>query len=342
VKAWKPIRSAFFLVDAETIHHAAMSALKSYSEVCRPAPHDRHPSRHPSLAREVAGIRFPNPIGIAAGFDKDAVAIPALARLGFGYVEVGTLTWHPQPGNPKPRLFRIKEDDALMNRLGFNNEGAQAAAERIERWRARGKVQVPLGINVGRSKIVSNEDAAADYEKSIDALHDLADYMVINVSSPNTPGLRDLQAEDALAELLDVVMAAVNKHSAPKPVFLKIAPDLDDEGAVVAGRLARERALAGLIISNTTISREGLTGTIPEGSGGISGRPLYERSTELLALVKKELPELAYIGVGGVMGPDEVRGKLEAGADLVQVYSGFIYGGPRFPRALCAALRSDQ
>lgn len=339
---WRLLRSALFQLDAESAHHLAMAVLARWSRVCPASPSSSDVSRHPSLAREVLGLSFPNPLGLAAGFDKDARCVPAMSWLGFGFVEVGTVTWHAQPGNPRPRLFRLKADEALLNRLGFNNEGAEACARRLEDERARGRVQVPLGINLGKSKVVPNEEAALDYQRSFARLADLADYVVINVSSPNTPGLRELQEEDALRRVLMAVMDENARRSRALPVLLKLAPDLGDDAAHRAAEVAIDAGLRGLVISNTTLSREGLTSAVPEGSGGVSGRPLFARSTEMLrALSSSFRGRLAFIGVGGIMGPDDAKAKLEAGADLLQVYTGFIYGGAGFPKRVLRGLAED-
>lgn len=326
-------------MDAERVHRLAMRTLSLYARVA-PAPTRDDVARHPSLQREVFGLTFPNPLGLAAGFDKDAEAVPAWEKLGFGFVEVGTVTWHPQPGNPKPRLFRLSDDGALLNRMGFNNEGADHVARRLETWRARGRVHAPVGVNLGKSKITPNEEAPEDYRRSFERCADVADYVVVNVSSPNTPGLRDLQAEGELSRLLEVLATENHKRAQPRPLLLKIAPDLDDEGALSCARVARDNGFRGLIISNTTISRAGLKGPVPEGPGGISGRPVFSRSTELLSLIAREHKgALALVGAGGIFDVEDARAKLAAGADLLQVYTGFIYGGPGFVRRLLAGLK---
>ncbi len=335
--SWSLLRTALFSLDAERAHRLAMRSLSLYSRVCA-APREDDVARHPALGRELFGVRFPNLLGLAAGFDKDAEAVPAWGSLGFGFVEVGTVTWHAQPGNPKPRLFRLPGDGALLNRMGFNNEGAEHVAARLERWRARGRVAVPVGVNLGKSKITPNEDAPDDYRRSFERCADVADYVVVNVSSPNTPGLRDLQAEGELQRLLTALAEANAKRSTARPLLLKIAPDLDDEAALSCARVASEHDFRGLIVSNTTISRAGLRGPIPDGPGGISGRPLFTRSTELLGLLAREQRALALVAAGGICDAADARAKLDAGADLLQVYTGFVYGGPSFPRRLLADL----
>jgi len=340
--SWRSARKVLFRLDAEDVHRLAMRAMHLWSAVAS-APRGNDVACAPALKRELFGLTFPNPIGLAAGLDKDAEAVPAWQALGFGFVEVGTVTWLPQPGNEKPRLFRLPADEALMNRMGFNNEGAEVCARRLERLRKRGRIHVPLGVNIGKSKVTPNDEAAADYAHSFERVADVADYVAVNVSSPNTPGLRDLQSEGELTRLLEGLMDLNEKRAERRPVLLKIAPDLDDEGAMACGRVACDLGLDGLIVSNTTISRAGLVGPVPEGSGGVSGRPLFTRSTELLRLLAAEYAgKLAMVGVGGILDAHDVRAKLDAGADLVQVYSGFIYGGPGFARRLLRALVDEQ
>lgn len=320
-----------------------MWALARYAQVCRTELPAWDDARAPTLARDVLGVRFPNPMGLAAGFDKDAEAIPAFAALGFGFVEVGTVTAHAQPGNDKPRLFRIPADRAIKNRLGFNNHGAAACARAVESWRARGRVRIPLGINIGKSKITPNEQAADDYRTSFLAIADGADYVVINVSSPNTPGLRDLQKRDELARTLDVVCGENSKRAVPRPILVKLAPDLSLEDAHACAEATITSGARGLVVSNTTISSEGLVGPVPNGPGGISGAPLFRRSTDMLAaLAKAHADKLVFIGVGGIMSAADAREKLDAGAALVQAYTGFIYGGPGWPRRVLRALASTD
>jgi dihydroorotate dehydrogenase len=335
-------RRMAFSLDAETVHRVSMRGLALYSEGCRVELPTTDPARAPSLVRQVCGITFPNPLGLAAGFDKDAECLPAWQALGFGFVEVGTVTRHPQPGNDPPRLFRLPADGALLNRLGFNNHGAAACAARIEAWRRRGRVRVPLGINIGKSKITPPEDAAADYAFSFDATADVADYVVVNVSSPNTPGLRDLQQTSALMAIVDPLIEKNARRAVPRPIFVKLAPDLEDDDAVAIMRACSEHGVAGLVVSNTTISREGLVGPVPPGPGGISGRPLFARSTALLRVLKAESGgRLAFIGVGGVSDGQTAHAKLDAGADLIQAYTGFVYGGPGFARQTLRGLAAS-
>ncbi len=333
-------RSVAFRVDAERVHHMAMAGLRAYSRVCD-VEQRGDLCTHPSLERVVCGVRFRNPLGLAAGFDKDARCIPAWHALGFGFVEVGTVTRHPQPGNDTPRLFRLPNDDALLNRLGFNNRGAVACATALRRWRDAGRVRVPIGVNIGKSKITPADEATHDYAFSFDAVCDVADYVVVNVSSPNTPGLRDLQQVHALRDIVVPLVDKAAKRSAALPLFVKLAPDLSDDDAIAIAAMCQDVGVSGLVVSNTTISRDGLRGPIPDGPGGISGKPLFARSTALLSLLSRAQPTLAYMGVGGVFTAEDARRKIQAGASLVQAYSGFVYRGPGFARDVVRGLTSD-
>jgi dihydroorotate dehydrogenase len=336
---YDPLRSLAFRIDAERVHRLAMSGLRAYSRVCDVALSPKDAARDPRHARTVMGLSFPNPIGLAAGFDKDAEAVPAWQALGFGFVEVGTVTRHPQPGNDKPRLFRLPADRALLNRLGFNNHGAEACAAALTAWRAAGRVRVPIGVNLGKSKITPPEEAALDYAFSFDATADVADYVVVNVSSPNTPGLRDLQQTEALRGIVAAIQRSNSRRRKPLPLLVKVAPDLADEDAVAVADLAIAEGVDGLIVSNTTIRRDGLKGPVPEGAGGISGAPVFDRSTALLRLLSRHAgTKLVFIGVGGVFDAASAQAKIDAGASLVQSYTGFVYAGPRFCRDLLRGL----
>jgi dihydroorotate dehydrogenase len=294
--------------------------------------------RHASLQQQVWGQTFASPIGLAAGLDKNGVAIDALAACGFSHVEIGTVTGQAQPGNPKPRLFRLVADEAVINRMGFNNQGSAAVAVRLSSRYATRRPTCVLGINLGKSKVVDLGQALSDYEVSLRALGPLADYIVINVSSPNTPGLRDLQGEAHLRPLLSGVRATLDSVASGKPLLLKIAPDLSDAGIDAAVDVALETGCNGLITTNTTITREGLTTTARQvdhlGAGGLSGAPLRKRSTAVLARVARRvlvLPEnkrIPIIGVGGVDSAEAAWEKLSHGATLVQVYSAMVYHGP--------------
>ena len=290
----------------------------------------------PSARQEVvvAGISFPNRIGMAAGFDKDAKLVRQLHALGFGHVEIGTVTAQAQPGNPRPRLFRIPKHRALINRMGFNNEGADAIAARLAALRASGAKLPVIGVNIGKTKVVELGDAAADYRYSAEKLAPYADYLAVNVSSPNTPGLRELQQIVSLKPILEAVV----EHSGGKPVFVKIAPDVTNEEAIEIAQLSKELGLAGVIASNTTISRDGIDSQIAKEPGGLSGPVLAERSKELLKVLRSKLPkEMVIISVGGIETAADVRERLELGADLVQGYTGFVYFGPFWAKSLTRA-----
>jgi len=284
---------------------------------------------------EVMGLSFDGPFGLAAGFDKNAIAVRALGELGFSHVEIGTVTAIAQPGNPKPRLFRLKADRALINRMGFNNDGAEVVAARLRNLRNSGAVLPVLGVNIGKSKVVELEDAVQDYRTSARLLAPYADYVAVNVSSPNTPGLRALQETKALKPILEAVLT----ETKGKPVLVKIAPDLLDEDILEVCKLAVSLKLAGVIATNTTIQRAGLV-TDQErvtamGSGGLSGAPLNDRSLEVLRLIRKNFgASLTVISVGGIENRQQVDQRLKAGADLVQGYTGFVYFGPLWARKL--------
>ena len=288
--------------------------------------------RDPRLTVRAFGLTFPNPVGLAAGFDKNAVAVPTWAALGFGFVEVGSVTAYAQPGNPKPRLFRLPDDEGLINRLGFNNEGAAAVAARLKTLRAEGPVAVPVGVNVGKSKVTPLGDAPRDYLASLERLWPYADYFVLNVSSPNTPGLRALQERLQLERLLTEVRAFAADRP-PKPVLLKLAPDLSDTGLAEAAEVAVQHGLAGLVATNTTVGREGLK-TVTEEGGGLSGRPLRKRSLEVLYCLAGLKTGLPIISVGGVGTVDDAAERLQAGACLVQLYTSLVYEGPFLLKAL--------
>lgn len=284
---------------------------------------------HPSLEREVFGLKFKNPVGLAAGFDKDAKLIDEMSLLGFGFIEIGTLTPKPQEGNPKPRLFRLPKDEALINRMGFNNGGVEAAVRRL-RERKSG---VLIGGNIGKNKITPNENAIEDYIFCLDALHPYVDYFVVNVSSPNTPNLRELQEKEPLKKLLTAVKEANEEHQKPKPILLKIAPDLTVGQLDDIVEIVLETKIDGIIATNTTIDRSMLQTEAEQvsaiGAGGVSGKVLSKRSTEVIKYLHKQSNgAFPIIGVGGIYSAQDAIEKLEAGASLVQVYSGMIYEGP--------------
>jgi dihydroorotate dehydrogenase len=285
--------------------------------------------RHPRLERELFGIRFENPIGLAAGFDKEAQFIDEFASLGFGFIEIGTITPKGQPGNPAPRLFRLKSDEALINRMGFNNEGVNMAVERLKKRKSK----VVVGGNIGKNKITPNEEAFRDYEMSFEALFEHVDYFAVNVSSPNTPNLRELQEKEPLKQLLSRLLKRNKARKNPKPILLKIAPDLTDEQLNDIIEIVEELNLAGVIATNTTISREGLLAeqefVEAIGNGGLSGRPLKNRATEVIKYLHQNAKtKFPIIGVGGINSPEDALEKLQAGASLIQLYTGFIYQGP--------------
>ncbi len=290
------------------------------------------------LETEVAGIKFPNRVGLAAGFDKDAIAYDELAAFGFGFVEVGTVTPKPQEGNAKPRLFRLPADEALINRMGFNNSGVEAVKNRLKSRKGK----LIIGGNIGKNKITPNENAVDDYLICFKELRDWVDYFVVNISSPNTPGLRELQDREPLVALLTAVMEE-NSKGRPKPVFLKIAPDLTLSQVDDIISIVLQTGLAGMVISNTTISREGLKTTASEvekiGAGGLSGKPVFNKSTELVRYVaQKSNRRFAIIASGGIVSADDAISKLEAGADLIQLYTGFVYEGPGLVKRILKAL----
>jgi len=322
-------------MDPERAHHLAFLVIRLLPGLLRGLSRP-----HPSLAVETLGMRFPSPFGLAAGFDKEAAGIRGLGVLGFGHVEVGTITAVPQPGNPKPRLFRLIPDRAVINRMGFNNAGAEAAARRLDRIRRRPVGRRPvIGVNIGKSRVVSVDNALEDYLVSTRLLAPVADYLVVNVSSPNTPGLRGLQELDKLAPLLE----AVRDAAAGVPVLVKIAPDLSDEQILRIAELSVRLGLPGIVATNTTISRSGLRtdpGTVAAaGEGGLSGVPLATRSLAVLRLLRTAVPaEFAIISAGGVETGDDVATRLAAGATLVQGYTAFLYCGPFWARSINRAL----
>ncbi|QIK39235.1 quinone-dependent dihydroorotate dehydrogenase [Caldichromatium japonicum] len=339
---WPILKSLLFALDPEQAHRLTLALLAHWSALFagRLAPTD--PAHQPALSRTCLGLHFPNPIGLAAGLDKDGVAIPAWQAIGFGFIEVGTVTALPQPGNPKPRLFRFAQEEALVNRMGFNNAGAAALARRLERLRARGLPEVPLGVNLGKSKIVPLVQAAADYRQGFEAIAEFADYIVVNVSSPNTPGLRALQGVEEIQRILEAIQGPNQRLTRPRPLLVKLAPDLTDDEAIACTRAALAADAAGLILTNTTSRLEGLKHVPPGLTGGLSGRPLFARSTELVRAVRQAVgPEPVIIGVGGILDPEGARAKLAAGADLIQVYTGLIYRGPGLVRRLLHALAEE-
>lgn len=338
------LRPLLFQLPAEQAHHVAFAGLRVLEAAPPLARLASLLFTHKSKQLEVdaLGLRFPNPIGLAAGFDKDALAMHALLAMGFGFVEVGTLTAHAQPGNPSPRLFRLPKDRALLNRLGFNNGGSEAAVPRLKARRTGLGV---LGVNIGKSKITPEEEAAGDYALSAERLAPHADYLVVNVSSPNTPGLRNLQAVEKLEPILRAVQGAIEasctraRTTRMPQLLVKIAPDLADDDIDATAQLANALGLGGVVATNTTIRRDGLNSDAAYvtslGAGGISGPPVRARSLEVLKRLRPKLDaSRAIISVGGIEDADECWARLDAGATLLQLYTGFIYGGPRLPSRL--------
>ena len=340
------LRPLLFSLPAEQAHHLGSGVMDL---ALAPAPlrslvrstlavHD------PALATERFGIRFPNPVGLAAGFDKSGELFNALGALGFGSVEIGTVTALAQPGNPRPRLFRLAADRALLNRMGFNNPGAEAVARRL----ARARIEPVLGVNLGKSKATPLEEAAGDYLRSLELLEPYARYLVVNVSSPNTPGLRQLQDAGPLRELLRALAAraaalAAARGGEARPILLKIAPDLGDAQVDEAVAIAQEEGIAGIIAANTTVSRGGLRTPAAEldalGAGGISGAPLRARAREVVSRIWRQTGgALPVVGVGGISTADDAWEMVRAGASLVQLYTGFIYRGPLVAREICLGL----
>ncbi|UOK41298.1 MULTISPECIES: quinone-dependent dihydroorotate dehydrogenase [Flavobacterium] len=326
------IRPILFCFDPEAVHYFTFSAVRFASKIpgvsailksCY-AVNDKR------LEREVFGLKFKNPVGLAAGFDKDAKLYKELSNFGFGFIEIGTLTPKGQDGNPKTRLFRLREDSAIINRMGFNNGGVEEAVQRL-----KGNNGVLIGGNIGKNKVTPNEEAVKDYEICFDALYDYVDYFVVNVSSPNTPNLRALQDKEPLTQLLQTLQNKNAEKPKQKPVLLKIAPDLTNEQLLDIIDIVKETKIAGVIATNTTISRDGLQSVNKIEMGGLSGKPLTKRSTEVIRfLSEKSNKAFPIIGVGGIHTAEDAIEKLEAGASLVQLYTGFIYEGPALVKAI--------
>lgn len=309
-----------FALDAEKAHELGMAFLRSGLA----GNYAKKLAHLDVLRTNVFGLDLANPIGIAAGFDKNALAVDQLADLGFGCVETGTLTFRPQPGNDKPRMFRLPDDKALINRLGFNNLGAAAAVERIK----RSKRKCVIGVNIGKNKDVPNEEATQNYLASFDLVHGVADYIAVNISSPNTPNLRELQKADSLEELLSA-LSARNAKLGKKPLLVKIAPDLTESEIDAIADISRAVGISGIIATNTTISRDGLSSPQANETGGLSGVPVRNKANAVISRLWKSVGgEIPIVGVGGVFNADDAFEKISLGASLVQLYTGFIYGGP--------------
>ncbi|MGO4906500.1 quinone-dependent dihydroorotate dehydrogenase [Flavobacterium sp. W20_MBD1_R3] len=326
------LRPILFWFDPEEVHYFTFSLIRILSKIPGFSSvfkllYDVNDSR---LETEVFGLKFKNPVGLAAGFDKDAKLYRELSNFGFGFIEIGTLTPKGQEGNPKKRLFRLKEDSAIINRMGFNNGGVQEAVERLKENK-----DVLIGGNIGKNKLTPNEEATSDYEICFDALYEYVDYFVVNVSSPNTPNLRALQDKEPLTQLLQTLQNKNLAKPKQKPILLKIAPDLTDEQLLDIINIVKETKIAGVIATNTTISREGLQSENKTEMGGLSGKPLTKRSTEVIRfLSQKSNKAFPIIGVGGIHSAEDAIEKLDAGASLVQLYTGFIYEGPALIKAI--------
>ena len=335
------IRPLFFCFDPEKIHHFAFKSLKVLNAIPGFSRLSRvlYKVNDPRLKRTVFGLEFDNPVGLAAGFDKEAKLYDELANLGFGFIEIGTLTPKGQEGNPKPRLFRLPQDSALVNRMGFNNEGVEAAVTRLKKR----KTKVLIGGNIGKNKITPNELAKDDYYKAFNALYEYVDYFAVNVSSPNTPNLRALQDKEPLMALLKMLKDEMATKPNHKPILLKIAPDLTDSQLDDIIAIVAEVKIEGIIAANTTIDRSMLKSDKAEvdaiGAGGLSGKPVRARSTEVIAyLHQKSNGAFPIIGVGGIYTAEDAIEKMKAGASLVQVYSGFIYEGPSMVKKICKGI----
>ena len=345
---YKFLRTILFCFDAEKVHYFSMSTIKFLCRFSfiRNILKENFTPKEKNLERNFFGLQFSNPVGLAAGFDKNAKYLKELQLLGFGFVEIGTVTPLPQAGNPKPRLFRLPKDKALMNRMGFNNNGAKAVAERLREFQLFQNKKISklvIGGNIGKNKITANEDAWKDYEICFNILHDLVDYFVVNVSSPNTPGLRELQQKDSLKKILTHLQDINHTKKIQRPLLLKISPDLSPEQLDDIINLALEIKLDGLVAANTTVSRDGLTTSKDIinsiGQGGVSGKILSEKSTYITRYIfEKTKGTLPVISSGGIFTGKDAGGKIAAGASLVQVWTGFIYEGPSIVKKICRSL----
>lgn len=330
------IRPIFFKFDPEKVHHFTFSMIKTMQSVpgVKSIIKSIYQVNDKRLEREVFGLKFKNPVGLAAGLDKDAKIYNELDAFGFGFIEIGTITPKPQDGNPKKRLFRLKEDSGIINRMGFNNGGIELAVQRLKKNKG-----VLIGGNIGKNKVTPNDEAVDDYILCFDALFDFVDYFVVNVSSPNTPNLRALQDKEPLTQLLSTLQGRNLQKTKQKPILLKIAPDLTNEQLLDIIDIVNETKIAGVIATNTTITRDGLKSTNKVEVGGLSGKPLTKRSTEVIRfLAEKSNKSFPIIGVGGIHTAEDALEKLDAGADLVQIYTGFIYEGPALIKQINQAI----
>jgi dihydroorotate dehydrogenase len=324
------IKPLLFQFDPENIHYAVTGGLRRVNRIwgVKSILKNLYQLEDKRLEREVMGLKFKNPLGLAAGFDKNASMIEELAEFGFGFIEIGTVTPLPQPGNEKPRMFRLPQDKALINRMGFNNQGVDVVAARLKQVDRKGLI---IGGNIGKNKLTPNDDAVSDYIKCFDRLFDVVDYFVVNVSSPNTPGLRELQEKEPLKHILNTLQQRNNKNDISRPILLKIAPDLTDSQLDDIIEIVQETKIAGVIATNTTISRDDLLSSenLKKESGGLSGKPLTIRSTEVIRYLSEHSNKsFVIIGVGGIHSPQDAIEKIKAGASLIQIYTGFIYEGP--------------
>lgn len=330
-------------MDPESAHHTVTGGLKMFSKIwgAKKLLSNLYTYENPNLAREVFGLKFKNPVGLAAGFDKNAEYITDMANFGFGFIEIGTVTPRPQPGNDQPRMFRLIPDKALINRMGFNNQGADVAANRLKHLSVEDRKGLLIGGNIGKNKLTPNEQAVDDYIYCFNALFDYVDYFVVNVSSPNTPGLRDLQEKEPLKHILNTLQNLNENRENKKPILLKIAPDLTDSQLDDIVEIVQETGIAGVIATNTTISRAGLRSdeNLVKEMGGVSGAPLTKRSTEVIRyLSNKSNRSFPIIGVGGIHSAADAIEKMDAGASLVQIYTGFIYEGPSLISNICKGI----
>jgi dihydroorotate dehydrogenase len=329
------VRPLLFRLDPEWVHHTSLAAMTRTPLAALLAPFARR--SFPSLERKFFGLTFPNPVGLAAGFDKNAEGITLWPRLGFGFMELGTVTPRPQPGNPRPRIFRLPAEQGLINRLGFPNVGVEKVAQRLEKVKAAGRwPSTPVGLNLGKNKDTPLDEAGRDYVACFRRTRDLADYFVVNVSSPNTPGLRDLQQ----GALLDSILGPLRDEdpAGARPLLIKIAPDLAEAQLEAIVAAVGKHRLAGIVATNTTIDKTGLS---VQEEGGASGRPLTTRSTEVIRSLRR-MTDVPILGVGGIFNAQDARDKLEAGADLLQLYTGFVYEGPLVVRCICEGLATEN
>lgn len=341
---YKLVKPILFSLDPEEAHHLVSGSLRSFCKLWggKRLLSSIYAYQHPNLERNVFGLTFKNPVGLAAGFDKNAAFVEEMDALGFGFIEIGTVTPRPQPGNERPRLFRLVNDKALINRMGFNNQGVDVAASRLRHLKKHQSVVV--GGNIGKNKTTANEDAVKDYIACFDALFDVVDYFVVNVSSPNTPGLRALQDKEPLMHILNALQQRNHKEGISRPILLKIAPDLTEGQLDDIIEIVGETGIAGIVATNTTIGREGLTNSQQAGeTGGLSGVPLTKRSTEVIRYLSTHSNQaFPIIGVGGIHTPEDALEKLDAGAALVQLYTGFIYEGPGLIKRICKKIAHRQ